>query len=114
MEIIKDICTVLSLFISLATVCTLIYGFRKFLTKPRDTLAERVAILETKQKETDMRLQKGTDNFKDIFNSLEALQNCMSIIVDFEVSFCDRMEYKEGSAEITEARRRLRELASKK
>lgn len=88
MDIIKEISSVLSLIISLATVITMIYGFKKFLTKPRDTLAERVAALETKQKDTENRLEKGNERFHEQDDTNELLFRSIFALISFEVQYC--------------------------
>lgn len=80
---------------------------------PIKEMQKEINDLKVKLEEHERSLQRGNDDFKEIRRALESLQGCMSIIVDFEVSFCDRMEYKEGSEEIIEARKRLRELSSR-
>jgi len=88
MEVMQMVITVLSLFISMCTAITLIYGFGKFLRKPHDTLEERIIVLETKMKETDERLERGNDKFKEQDATNEVLIRSTLALIEFEIQYC--------------------------
>lgn len=87
MEIAQIILTVMSLITSFGSVCMLMYGFAKFLNKPHDTLEERIVVLETKQKETEQRLQKGNDRFQEQDQANEVLLKSLIALIEFEIQY---------------------------
>lgn len=88
MELIQIILTLLSLFISLCTACTLIYAFGKFLARPHDTLEQRVTYLEIKQKETDEIIDKNNSRFQEQDKTNEVLIHSTLALIEFEIQYC--------------------------
>ena len=88
METLQVVLTVLSLFISLCTVSTLVYGFGKFLTKPHDTLEQRVTVLEVKQKEIEREKDKLSDRCKEQDDTNEVLTRSTLALIEFEIQYC--------------------------
>ena len=91
---IKDILTLFQLAVSVCTLLGMLYAFKKFLYKPHDSLEERVACLEIKQKEIDQKLHLGNDRFKKQDDTNEVFINCMLAFIDFELSYCSHTDYK--------------------
>ncbi len=85
MEVIQYILTAISLITGFGSVCVLVYGFGKFLNKPQDTLAQRVTVLETKQEETERRLTKGTERFKENNEASQVMLKSLIALIEFEI-----------------------------
>ena len=113
MEVMQMVITVLSLFISMCTAITLIYGFGKFLRKPHDTLEERIIVLETKMKETDERLARGNDKFKEQDATNEVLIRSTLALIEFEIQYC-LTENKELSSGLSRAKDDLQEYLARR
>ena len=64
MTMLQTTISIVGLIISCGTLCTMMYGFFKFLSKPHDTLEQRVTALESWQTETNARLKHGSDKFE--------------------------------------------------
>lgn len=91
---IKDILPIFQLAVSICTLMGMLYAFKKFIEKPRDTLEERIITLELKQKETDQKLLQGSDHFRKLDDTNEVFINCMLAFIDFELSYCSHTDYK--------------------
>ena len=113
MEVIQIILTILSLVISLCTVCTLIYGFGKFLAKPHDTLEQRVTVLEVKMKELERGKDKLDIRCKEQDDTNGVLIHSVMALIEFEIQYC-LTEKKPMSKDLEKAREDLHNyLASK-
>lgn len=93
LEVLQIIATIVSTLVSLASLCGMLYMFSKFLAKPHNDIESRVAVLESKQKETDQKLQKGNKKFNNMGMAFEVMAACMLNFMDFEVEFCNRNNY---------------------
>lgn len=113
MEVMQIVLTFLSLVISLGTVCTLIYGFTKFLTKPHDTLEQRVAILESKQREAERSQMKLDDRCKEQDDTNEVLIRSTLALIEFEIQYC-LTEKKEISKDLETAKEDLHHYLARK
>lgn len=113
-QVFTFVIAVVGLVLTILNIYDKLANIKKNADAPMEELAKRVSVLEVKTSEHERSLQVGNDDFREIRKSLESLRSTVSIIVDFEVSFCDRMGYNEGTAEINEARKRLRDLMDKK
>lgn len=88
MEMLQTVLTVLSLIISLGTVCTLVYGFGKFLSKPHDTLQERVAVLEAKQRDFERNGENLIIRCKEQDETNSVLIHSVMALIEFEIQYC--------------------------
>lgn len=113
METMQLVLTTLSLIISLSTVCTLIYGFGKFLAKPHDSLEQRVAVLESRLRDVDRELLKGKDTFHEQNVTNEVLIHSTLALIEFEIQYC-LTEKKPMSKELEKAREDLHRYLAKK
>lgn len=113
MEILQIALTVLSLIISLCTVATLIYGFGKFLSKPHDTLEQRVMTLEVKMKESERASEKLDDRCKEQDETNEVLTRSTLALIEFEIQYC-LTEKKPMSKDLERAKDDLHHYLSKK
>lgn len=113
MEIMQILLTVLSLFISLCTAGTLLYAFGKFLSKPHDTLEERVSILESKQREAERQHLKLDERCKEQDDTNEVLIRSTMALIEFEIQYC-LTEKKPMSKDLERAREELHHYLAKK
>lgn len=113
MEIVQIVLTFLSLIISLCTVGTMVYGFGKFLSKPHDTLEQRVAVLELKQKEAEDRYFKQKEKLKDQDTTNEVLIHSTLALIEFEIQYC-LIEKKPMSKDLEKAKEDLHSYLAKK
>lgn len=95
---------ILTLIISLANLCVLMYGLYKFTKKPHDTLRDEVDKLKSENTEIKVEL-------KDIHKSLDAsfekhrdqdktnavFKKVMLLFANFEIAFCLHTDYKDTS-----------------
>lgn len=113
MEEVQIILTLCSLFISLCTVATLIYGFGKFLAKPHDTLEQRVTVLEVKQQEMEREKDNLSIRCKEQDETNEVMINCVLALIEYEIQYCIS-EKKELSDGLKDAKHKLHQYLSKK
>ena len=113
MEKLQIVLTVLSLIISLGTVCTLVYGFTKFLAKPRESLEERVAVLESKQKDLERDKEKLNIRCKEQDDTNSVLIHSVMALIEFEIQYC-LTENKTLSKDLEKAREDLHSYLAKK
>ena len=79
---VNQLITVMQMFISLATICTLIYTFTKFVSKPTDTMKDRIDKLESWESEVDRRLDHGSTHFEALDESARITQQSLLAIMD--------------------------------
>ncbi len=96
----------MQLFLSFGNVCIMLYAFKKFLSKPHDSLEERVAMLELEQREMKERLVKGNDKFRDQDNTNEVLIHSVLALIEFEMQYC-LSEKKPVTEELQKAKENL-------
>lgn len=113
MDKIQLILNILSLIISVATVCTLIYGFGRFLAKPHDTLEERVTLLEVKQQELERWMGNGKSRFEHQDGTNEVLIQSTLALIEFEIQYC-LTEKKPISKDLEKARDDLHRFLARK
>ena len=97
---INQIITIMQMIISLATICTLGYTFKKFVSKPTDTMKERIEKLETWKAEVDRRLDRGADHFEMLDESARVTQQSLLAIMDTLIN-------GDNKEELLKARNRL-------
>lgn len=78
----------MQLILSFGNVCIMLYAFKKFLSKPHDSLEERLAILEAEQREMKERLLRGNDKFREQDNTNEVLIHSVLALIEFEMQYC--------------------------
>ena len=99
--------------IAAANICVIGYGFYKFLGKPHSTLESRVAVLESKLKETEDRLKGGNKRFDNLEEKTQVLVNCMLAFIDFEIAFCQDSHYA-NTEDLKKAKTVLMQYLAKK
>lgn len=110
---IKDFLTVLQTLTTLGTLTMMIYTFKKYLSKPTDTLTERVMALEVDLKETKHSLLQGNDKFRDYDKRFKkqrkanaSFKSIMLAFVNFEIAYCMHTDYK-YTEELQKAKKEL-------
>lgn len=96
----------MQLFLSFGNVCIMLYAFKKFLSKPHDSLEERVAVLESEQREMKERLLRGNDKFREQDNTNEVLIHSVLALIEFEMQYC-LSEKKPITEELQKAKENL-------
>lgn len=125
MEVIKSILTIVQLLVTFGSLCIMLYTFRKFLAKPQDTLAARLAACEAKiaalelklqeyMKEVERALQLSNDDSKQIKEACRALQSSVYSLIEFELSYCSRTGYEGDTRSLEEAADDLHEYLRNK
>ena len=106
MEAIQLVLVVLSLITSFGTACTMAYTFTRFLSKPRDTLNERVATVEIKLEEIERALEKGSKHFEEVDRANEVMIHSVLALIEFEIQYC-LTEHKDLSDDLKKAKENL-------
>lgn len=101
----------LQMVLNLFNIIVLLYAFRLFLRKPRDTIEGRVLELEVKVKEIEQSLHQGNDRFKAQENTNEIILHSILALIEFEIQYC-LVEKKPMSEELKKARADLNAFLS--
>lgn len=124
-EVIKVILTIIQLLVTFGSLCIMLYTFKKFLARPQDTLAARVAACEAKVEELETKLheyiqgvertlQLNSEDSKHIKEACRALQSTVYSLVEFELSYCSRTGYDGDVRDLEEAASELHEYLKNK
>lgn len=104
---ISAVITVMQLIISFGTICTLLYTFSKFVSKPTDTLKDRIDSLERWRNVVEQRLSKGSAHFDSLDDSARITQQSLLAIMDGLIN-------GDNKEELLKARNRLYQYLSDK
>lgn len=110
---IQSLLPVLQMVLTFGNVCIMGYALIKFLNKPHDSLEERVKTLELKLMETDQRLLKGNDKFREHDETNQILIRSTLALVEFEMQYC-LIEHKDMSDGLRQAKQDLNEFLARK
>ena len=113
METIQLIITILSLITGFGSVCVMVYGLSKFLTKPQDTLNQRVTVCETKIDEHERRLNKGDEHFNDNDEAIQILLRSLISLIEFEIQYVTA-DNKPISEDLKKAKDNLNDYLAKR
>ena len=90
----------MGLFLQFANICVILWAFRKFLSKPHDTMDERQKLIEKrvdaqelKILEIEKSLLQGNDKFREQARTNKAFQSVMLSFVNFEIAYCMHTDY---------------------
>ncbi len=122
---IKSLLTILQVFLATGNLVIMLYALKKFLGKPQDTLAARIAALEVRLtalevkeqehvQEIQRSLQLGNDEFRITKETNKVLQTCMLALIEFELSYCASTSYKGDISDLEEAKKALHEHLARK
>ena len=90
-------------FLVFCQVCIMIYGFKKFLDKPRNDLETRVQEVEIKIKEIEYSLKQGNDKFREQEVTNQVVLHSILALIEFEIQYC-LTEHKNVSPELQKAK----------
>lgn len=101
------------LLVQLGTLGGMIYAFKLFLSKPHDTLEERVTTAEVEIKDIKASLLQGNDKFRKQDDTNEMFISCMLAFIDFEIAYCHHTNY-EYSEDLEKAKTILQHYLAKR
>ena len=110
-NMIDTIQMILTLIISLANLCVLMYGLYKFTKKPHDTLDQRITALEVQIENIKDSLNQGQDKFRAHDESIKVLIHSTLALIEFEIQYC-LIEHKEMSESLKKAKEDLHNFLS--
>lgn len=91
----------MGLFLQFANICVILWAFRKFLSKPHDTMDERQKLIEKRVDSQELKileieksLLQGNDKFREQARTNNAFQSVMLSFVNFEIAYCMHTDYK--------------------
>ena len=82
---------ILMIFQLLVAICTFIgmmYAFKVFLSKPKDSLEARVVVLEKEVNDLKKSLHQGNDRFRKQDDTNEVILHSILALIEFEFQYC--------------------------
>lgn len=79
---------VVQLLVALFTLLGMAYAFKKFLSKPKDSMIERIIVLEAEMKDVKAALNQGNDRFRKQNDTNEVILHSILALIDFEMQYC--------------------------
>lgn len=110
---VQTILPILQTLLAFFNICIILFGFYKFLGKPRDTLEKRVSKLETRVDEHDRKIKSSDDDVQEIKEASKVMQTCTLALIDFELSYCTNTNY-EHTEDLFKAKDTLRGYLERK
>lgn len=104
---------VFQLFLAVGNSAIMLYALSKFLTKPHDTLTQRVSDLEAAVKAINISLEKGNERFADQDEANTVMIKSLLALIAFEMQYC-LTENKPVSDDLKRAKDDLNEFLSKR
>ena len=105
--------SIMQLILASGNICIMAYAFSKFLSKPHDTLEQRVNSLEVKVDEIEESLKQGNDRFRELNTTTEVLINSTLALIEFEIQYC-YTENKPISSSLEEAKNNLNRFLARR
>lgn len=102
---------ILTLLISVANLCVMMYGLYKFTKKPHDTLEQRVTTLEVEVTNIKTSLNQGQDKFRALDEAVKVLLHSSLALIEWEMQYC-LIEHKEMSESLKKAKDDLHNFLS--
>lgn len=91
----------LQTLLAIGNLCIMLWGFKMFLSKPRNTLEDqhkelekRVDIHEVKLKEIEKSLDNSHQKHREQEKTNKSFQSVMLSFVNFEIAYCLHTDYK--------------------
>lgn len=110
---IQAISDIMSLFLQIANILVILWAFKNFLSKPHDTLKQKVEELSkqvdelnVKLKEVNESLHRGNDKFRQQEETNSTFKSVMLSFVNFEIAYCMHTNYPH-TEELMEAKSEL-------
>ena len=76
------------LLVAFCTLLGMAYAFKKFLSKPKDSMIERIIMLEAEMKDVKSALNQGNDRFRKQNDTNEVILHSIMDLIDFEMQYC--------------------------
>ena len=76
------------LLVAICTFIGMMYAFKVFLSKPKDSLEAKVAILENAVEDLKKSLHQGNDKFRKQDDTNEIILHSILALIDFEIQYC--------------------------
>ena len=76
------------LLVAICTLLGMLYAFKTFLSKPKDSMIKRIIELEVEVKELKNSLHQGNDRFRKQDDTNEVLLYSVLALIDFEMQYC--------------------------
>lgn len=112
-ETITIIGLIISALVSFCSLCAMLYAFKKFLSKPRDTAEERITTLEVQMKDVQLSLHQGNDKFRKQDETNEMMFGIFLAFIDFEIAYCHHTGY-EHDKDLLRAKELLEKFLAKR
>lgn len=109
----QDTLFAMQLFLTFGNCCIMLFAFKTFLTKPHNSLEQRVTTVETEVKDIKESLHKGNERFQTQEESNEMFISCMLAFIDFEIAYCTHTGY-DHSEDLTKAKEILQKYLAKR
>lgn len=109
---IDDFSNLMKVGLQIGQIVVMLWALKTFLQKPHDTLEERVAVLEARQKDQEESLRRGNNRFDEIARIAEILIRATSALIGFEAHYCES-EHKPSSPALDNAKEELDAYLSK-
>ena len=107
------IVSVMQMLLTFGNLCIMAYAFSKFLTRPHDTLEQKVNTLTIKVEEIEESLKQGNDRFRELNTTTEVLINSTLALIEFEIQYC-YTENKPISNGLEEAKNNLNRFLARR
>lgn len=99
---VQTLLTIMQMILAFGNICIMTYAFSKFLSKPHDSLEQRMEALERRVDKIENSSTNNTDNIDRVTTALTAL-------VDFEIAYCINTHYDaDGINDLMHAKKVLR------
>lgn len=123
-DFVSNVLPFFQLILATFNIIILIYGFNKFLNKPKDDINARITTLEgeirdlkvsinTEIKEIKDSLHKGNDNFREQDKTNDVLIHSVLALIEFEMQYC-LVEHKDMSDGLKQAKKDLNDFLSRR
>lgn len=110
---IQAIQTGMSLFLQAANIIVLLWAFKSFVTKPHNSLEQRVSKCEEDVKDIKQSLFRGDGKFQEIERAIKVLIRSVLALVEFEMQYC-LTENKHPTNGLEKAKEALDEFIAEK
>ncbi len=110
---VQTVLPLLQLILAFGNICVLGYALFKFLSKPHDSLEDKVNEHDLKIKAIEASLLQGNDRFREQEDTNEVLIRSVFALLEFEVHYCET-EQKPISKNLERAKDDLHDYLAKK
>lgn len=104
---------ILQFMLTFGNLCIMLYAFKTFLSKPHDTLEERVDKLEDDIKDIKSQMTIGLGRCDENRDTLTVVINSLLALIEFEMEYCIT-EHKNPSTGLIDAKKTLQTFLAKR